>query len=48
MSVVTEPSREGADAAQAADGIRIEHLSKVFRLGRSRLTAVADANLVTQ
>jgi len=49
MSVVTDLSRDGRepDAGANADGIRIEHLSKVFRLGRSRLTAVADANLVT-
>jgi len=49
MSVVTDPSRGDEPAAgSSAEGIRIEHLSKVFRLGRSRLTAVADANLTTQ
>jgi NitT/TauT family transport system ATP-binding protein len=49
MSVVTDPPRDGAEPASAsgADGIRIEHLSKVFRLGRTKLTAVADANLMT-
>ena len=45
MSIVTEPSgANGATpaAASAADGIRIEGLSKVFRLGRSTVTAVED------
>jgi NitT/TauT family transport system ATP-binding protein len=35
---VTEPAR---------DGIRIESLTKVFRLGRSTVTAVEDVNLAT-
>ena len=50
MSIVTEPS--GAEAASAAaaasrDGIRIEGLSKQFRLGRTTVTAVQDVNLTT-
>ena len=46
---MTDPSLDGTEPLKttAADGIRIEHMSKVFRLGRSRLTAVADANLMT-
>jgi NitT/TauT family transport system ATP-binding protein len=49
MSVVTGPSAKGAGPAPAtADGLHIEHLRKTFRLGRSRLTAVADANLVSR
>ncbi len=49
MTVVTDPSSGGAEPLKTAttDGIRIEHLNKVFRLGRSKLTAVADANLMT-
>jgi len=31
----------------SGDGIRIEHLSKVFRLGRSTVTAIDDVNLVS-
>jgi NitT/TauT family transport system ATP-binding protein len=50
MSTVTEPS--GAHAAEtwggaSGDGIRIEGLSKVFRLGRTTVTAVQDVNLRT-
>lgn len=47
MSVVTDPPLAGhqPSSGQSADGIHIEHLSKVFRLGRSRLKAVSDANL---
>ena len=46
---MTDPSLDGTEPLKTAttDGIRIEHLSKVFRLGRSKLTAVADANLMT-
>ena len=46
---MTDPSLDGTEPLKTAtaDGIRIEHMSKVFRLGRSRLTAVADANLMT-
>ena len=49
MTIVTDPSPDGLEPLKTAtaDGIRIEHMSKVFRLGRSRLTAVADANLMT-
>jgi NitT/TauT family transport system ATP-binding protein len=49
MTIVTDPSLDGTEPLKTAtaDGIRIEHMSKVFRLGRSRLTAVADANLMT-
>jgi NitT/TauT family transport system ATP-binding protein len=36
-----------ATGPAAGDGIRIEHLSKVFRLGRSTITAIDDVNLVT-
>ncbi|HEX3542833.1 MAG TPA: ABC transporter ATP-binding protein [Acidimicrobiales bacterium] len=36
----------GAAPATAGDGIRIEHLSKAFRLGRSTVTALDDVNLV--
>jgi NitT/TauT family transport system ATP-binding protein len=47
VAVVTDPSSNGDEPSpgSSADGIRIEHLSKSFRLGRSTLTAVADANL---
>jgi NitT/TauT family transport system ATP-binding protein len=49
MAIVTEPSgANGAPPSGAAgDGIRIEGLSKVFRLGRSTVTAVQDVNLTT-
>jgi NitT/TauT family transport system ATP-binding protein len=49
MTIVSDPSLDGTEPLKTAtaDGIRIEHMSKVFRLGRSRLTAVADANLMT-
>ena len=50
MAIVTEPSGErGAETsvAKAAEGIRIEALSKEFRLGRSGVTAVEDVNLTT-
>jgi len=48
MAIVTEPSGvNGAapDGGAASDGIRIEGLSKVFRLGRSTVTAVEDVHL---
>src|ERR1700687_4189067 len=50
MAIVTE--RSGEDGAPpvgpaAGDGIRIEGLGKVFRLGRSTVTAVEDVNLIT-
>ncbi|MFI5041355.1 MAG: ABC transporter ATP-binding protein [Acidimicrobiales bacterium] len=52
MSIVTEPSGTGANdaapaGAAAGDGIRIEGLSKLFRLGRTTVTAVQDVNLTT-
>jgi NitT/TauT family transport system ATP-binding protein len=48
VAIVTEPSaNQGAPPAGAGDGIRIEGLSKVFRLGRSTVTAVEDVNLTT-
>jgi NitT/TauT family transport system ATP-binding protein len=51
MAMVTEPSGERSaellSAAKVAEGIRIEGLSKVFRLGRSTVTAVEDVNLIT-
>jgi NitT/TauT family transport system ATP-binding protein len=50
MSIVTEPSSaDGAPvgAASGGDGIQVEDLSKVFRLGRSTVTAVQDVNLRT-
>jgi NitT/TauT family transport system ATP-binding protein len=50
MSTVTQPSGPaGTQPAGGAsgDGIRIEGLSKVFRLGRSTVTAVEDVNLTT-
>jgi NitT/TauT family transport system ATP-binding protein len=34
-------------AAAPGDGIRIEHLTKMFRLGRSSITAIDDVNLVS-
>ncbi len=50
MSIVTEPS--GAGGAEpttvAGDGIRIEGLSKVFRIARSTVTAVEGVNLTTR
>jgi len=47
MAIVTEPSGSNAAAlgGTATDGIRIEGLSKTFRLGRSTVTAVEDVNL---
>jgi len=47
MALVTEPSGSNAAApgGTATDGIRIEGLSKTFRLGRSTVTAVEDVNL---
>jgi NitT/TauT family transport system ATP-binding protein len=46
MAIVTEPSGEGSAAeAGAGDGIRIENLSKLFRLGRSSVTAIESVNL---
>jgi NitT/TauT family transport system ATP-binding protein len=50
MAIVTEPSGEpGAalSAVSSSEGIRIEALSKEFRLGRSTVTAVEDVNLTT-
>jgi NitT/TauT family transport system ATP-binding protein len=49
MAIVTEPSgaNGAAPSGAAGDGIRIEGLSKVFRLGRSTVTAVQDVNLTT-
>jgi NitT/TauT family transport system ATP-binding protein len=50
MSTVIEPSSvDGATPATATggDGIKIEGLSKMFRLGRSTVTAVEDVNLTT-
>ncbi len=52
-TATSSPAPGGAPAAGTGsgsgvgDGIRIEHLSKVFRLGRSTVTAVDDVNLVT-
>jgi NitT/TauT family transport system ATP-binding protein len=51
MSLVTEPSGTAGPAATSGgngDGIRIEGLTKVFRLGRSTVTAVQGVNLTTQ
>src|SRR5260370_876103 len=49
MSTVTEPSGvNGTQAgARAGDGIRVEGLSKVFRLGRSTVVAIDDVHLTT-
>jgi len=50
MFTVTEPTgaRDGEPKlAPARDGIRIERLNKVFRLGRSTVTALQDVNLAT-
>jgi NitT/TauT family transport system ATP-binding protein len=48
MSVVTEPSDDkGKPAVVGRDGISITGLTKVFRLGRSTITAVEDVNLAT-
>ena len=50
MATVTEPSgASGGEPVDAApgDGIRIEGLSKVFRLGRTTVTAVQDVHLHT-
>ncbi|HEY2429884.1 MAG TPA: ABC transporter ATP-binding protein [Acidimicrobiales bacterium] len=44
---MTQPSGTEPMAAASGDGIRIEGLSKVFRLGRSTVTAVQDVNLTT-
>ena len=52
MAIVTERSGEEevppvGPASGAGDGIRIEGLGKVFRLGRSTVTAIEDVNLTT-
>ncbi|HWW54433.1 MAG TPA: ABC transporter ATP-binding protein [Acidimicrobiales bacterium] len=50
MAIVTEPSDDsdaGPSKALATEGIRIEELSKEFRLGRSSVVAVEDVNLAT-
>jgi NitT/TauT family transport system ATP-binding protein len=50
MSTVTEPSSVNGALSAApggGDGIRVEGLSKVFRLGRSTVTALEDVNLTT-
>jgi NitT/TauT family transport system ATP-binding protein len=48
MSVVTEPSGDNSQRPlAAADGIHIAGLTKVFRLGRSTVTAIEDVNLTT-
>jgi NitT/TauT family transport system ATP-binding protein len=49
MAIVTEPAgaNGAAPAGAAGDGIRIEGLSKVFRMGRTTVTAVQDVNLTT-
>jgi len=48
MAIVTEPSGDGVAApTPAGDGIVIEGLTKVFRLGRSTVTAIEDVNLTT-
>jgi NitT/TauT family transport system ATP-binding protein len=49
-SIVTESSGAGGvlpETTTGGDGIRIEGLTKVFRLGRSAVTAVHDVNLTT-
>jgi NitT/TauT family transport system ATP-binding protein len=51
MSLVTEPSGTAGPPATSGgngDGIRIEGLTKVFRLGRSTVTAVQGVNLTTK
>jgi NitT/TauT family transport system ATP-binding protein len=50
MSIVTEPSGTGGaeSTAPTGDGIRIEGLAKVFRIGRSTVTAVEGVNLTTR
>jgi NitT/TauT family transport system ATP-binding protein len=48
MSLVTEPSDEQREPPlTTTDGIRVTGLTKVFRLGRSTLTAIDDVNLAT-
>jgi NitT/TauT family transport system ATP-binding protein len=50
MATVTEPSGDNGASpitAPAGDGIRIRGLTKVFRLGRSTVTALEDVNLTT-
>jgi len=51
MSTVTQPSGVAGtgptSGAASGDGIRIEGLSKVFRLGRSTVTAIDDVHLTT-
>jgi NitT/TauT family transport system ATP-binding protein len=49
MAIVTEPSGDGAQPAPASvgDGIHIDGLTKVFRLGRATVTAVENVNLTT-
>ena len=44
MAIVTEAPDS---AGKVAEGIRIEGLSKMFRLGRSSITAIEDVNLST-
>jgi NitT/TauT family transport system ATP-binding protein len=47
MAIVTERSAPERVAPPPGDGIRIDGLTKVFRLGRSSVTAVSDVNLAT-
>jgi NitT/TauT family transport system ATP-binding protein len=48
MAMVSEqPSDAGAQPVTRSEGIRIDGLSKVFRLGRSTVTAVENVNLTT-
>ena len=45
MSTVTEPQDATTAPPRPGDGIHIEGLTKVFRLGRSTVTAVENVNL---
>jgi len=45
MSIVSSPPDASAVAPPRGGGIRVEGLSKQFRLGRSTVTAVQDVNL---
>jgi NitT/TauT family transport system ATP-binding protein len=48
MAIVTDTTAaHGSVPTPTGDGIRIEGLSKVFRLGKSAVTALEDVNLTT-
>jgi len=47
MAIVTDAGNAAPETISSKDGIRIEGLSKVFRLGKSTVTAVENVNLTT-